>query len=53
MKQRLDEVIIPEDAKKISIIELDELCRYCKKQLEKYTYGLLLIGEAMRLLISR
>jgi len=53
LKQRLDEVVIPEDAKEISIIELDELFSYCQKKLEKSTYGLLLIGTEIRLLISR
>jgi transposase len=31
LRQRLNEVEIPEDAKKIQIIELDELFSYCKK----------------------
>ncbi|WP_339040208.1 hypothetical protein [Candidatus Lariskella endosymbiont of Hedychridium roseum] len=31
LKQRLNDVTIPEDAKQISIIELDELFSYCQK----------------------
>ena len=50
LKARLNEIEIPEDAKKISIIELDELFSYCQKKLTKSTYGLLLIGTEIRLL---
>ncbi len=31
LRQHLNEIEIPEDAKKIEIIELDELFTYCKK----------------------
>ena len=39
LRTRLNEVEIPEDAKKIQIIELDELFSFCKKKLTKSTYG--------------
>jgi transposase-like protein len=50
VKQRLNETEIPEDAKKIEIIELDELFAYCQKKLTKSTYGLLLIEREIKLL---
>lgn len=50
LRQRLNEVEIPDDAKKIQIIELDELFSYCQKKLTKSTYGLLLIGSEVKLL---
>jgi transposase-like protein len=53
LKSKLKEVEIPEDARKISIIELDELFSYCQKKLTKSTYGLLLIGTEIKLLISK
>jgi transposase-like protein len=53
VRQRLNEVEIPEDARKISIIELDELFSYCQKKLTKSTFGLLLIGTEIKLLTLR
>ncbi len=53
IKQRLNLTEVPDDIKKISIIELDELFTYCQKKLTKSTYGLLLIGTEIKLLISR
>ncbi|MGX6960725.1 MAG: hypothetical protein ACIPMY_05925 [Rickettsia endosymbiont of Pentastiridius leporinus] len=50
LRQRLNEVEIPADAKEIEIIELDELFTYCQKKLTKSTYGLLLIGTEIKLL---
>lgn len=50
LRQRLNEVPIPKDAKDIQILELDELFSYCQKKLTKSTYGLLLIGSEVRLL---
>ncbi len=50
LRTHLNEVKIPDDAKKIQIIELDELFSYCKKNLTKSTYGLLLIGAEIKLL---
>lgn len=50
LRTRLNEAEIPEDAKKIEIIELDELFSYCQKKLTKSTYGLLLIEQDLKLL---
>ena len=50
LRARLNEIEIPDDAKKIQIVELDELFSYCKKSLTKSTYGLLLIGHELKLL---
>ena len=50
LRNRLNEVEIPEDARKIEIIELDELFSYCQKKLTGSTYGLLLIGTEIKLL---
>jgi len=50
LRSHLNEVIIPDDAKQIQIIELDELFSYCKKNLTKSMYGLLLIGTEIKLL---
>ncbi len=50
LRSRLNEVEIPEDAKQIQILELDELFTYCQKKLSKSTYGLLLIGSEVKLL---
>ena len=41
------------DEKQIDIIELDELFSYCQKKLTESTYGLLLIGAEVKLLILR
>ncbi len=50
LRQRLNEIEIPEDVKKIEIIELDELFSYCQKKLTKSMYGLLLIESEIKLL---
>ena len=50
LRARLNEAQIPEDAKKIEIIELDELFSYCQKKLTKSTFGLLLIESEVKLL---
>ncbi len=50
LRTRLNEATIPDDVKKIQIIELDELFSYCQKKLTKSTYGLLLIGTEIKLL---
>ena len=52
LRARLNEIEIPKDVKDISILELDELFSYCKKKVKKSTYGLLLIGTEIKLLIS-
>lgn len=53
LRSRLNEVEIPDDARKIQIIELDELFTYCQKKLKESTYGLLLIGSEVKLLTSK
>jgi hypothetical protein len=53
LRSRLNEVKIPDDARKIEIIELDELFSYCQKKLTECTYGLLLIGTEIKLLTLR
>ena len=53
LKQKLNQVEIPEDARKIQIIELDELFSYCQKKLTKSTFGLLLIESEIKLLTLR
>ncbi len=50
LRRKINEIEIPEDAKKIEILEVDELFTYVQKKLIKSTYGLLLIGTEMRLL---
>lgn len=50
LKKKLAEIEIPEDAKEIQILELDEMFTYCQKKLTKSTYGLLWIGTQIRLL---
>ena len=53
VRRRLLSTEIPEDAKDIEIIEVDELFSYCQKKLTKSTYGLLLIGTEIKLLTLR
>ena len=53
LRARLNEIQIPEEAKKIQILEVDELFTYCQKKLTKSTFGLLLIESEMRLLILK
>ena len=50
LRQKLNETIIPEDVRDIQILELDELFSYCKKNVTRSTYGLLLIGSGVKLL---
>lgn len=50
LRQKLNQTEIPDDAKKIQIIELDELFSYCQKKLTKSTFGLLLIESEIKLL---
>lgn len=50
LRSKLNETPIPNDAKDIQILELDELFSYCQKKLTKSTYGLLLIGSEVKLL---
>lgn len=53
LRQKLNEISIPENLKDIEIIELDELFSYCQKKLKRSTYGLLLIDNDLKLLISK
>ena len=39
LRQRLNEVVIPENARDVQILELDELFSYCKKNLTKSTFS--------------
>jgi len=50
IRQKLNEVNIPEDTKEIQILELDEMFSYCQKKLKKSTFGLLLIESEIKLL---
>ena len=50
LRKELQEANIPDDAKNIDILELDELFTYCQKNFAKSTYGLLLIGTEIKLL---
>jgi transposase-like protein len=53
VRKKLLSVKIPENAKDIEIIEVDELFTYCQKKLTGSTYGLLLIGTEIKLLTLR
>jgi transposase-like protein len=53
LRARLNEVEIPQNARNIEILEIDEMFTYCQKKLTKSTSGLLLIGDEMRLLILK
>ena len=50
LRQNLNNIPIPEDAKEIEILEVDEMFSYCKKKRPKSTFGLLLIGTEIKLL---
>ena len=53
IKKKIQEVSIPDDARNIQILELDELFTYCKKKLKEPTFGLLLIETEIVLLTLR
>lgn len=53
LRQQLRLVEVPDDAKDIEILELDELFTYCQKKLDESMSGLLLIGTEIKLLTSR
>lgn len=53
LREKLNHAIIPDEAHDIQILELDELFSYCKKNLTRSTYGLLLIESEVRLLILK
>ena len=50
VREKLRSAAIEENAKNISILEVDELFSYCKKNSAKSTFGLLLIGTEIKLL---
>lgn len=50
VREKLRSATIDENAKNISILEVDELFSYCKKNSAKSTFGLLLIGTEIKLL---
>lgn len=51
IREKLSATKIPDDAKEISILELDELFTYCKKKPRKPMFGLLWTETGIRLLI--
>ena len=53
LKEKLTSIQVPAEAKDIEILELDELFTYCQKKLPECTFGLLLIGTEIKLLISK
>ena len=53
LKEKIKNVKISENARKIQILEIDELFSYCQKKLTKSTFGLLLIESEIRLLTSK
>lgn len=53
LQEKLQNQKVSEDIRNIEILELDELFTYCQKKLQKSTFGLLLIGTEMKLLISK
>jgi transposase-like protein len=50
VKEKLRSAEVAEDGRNISILEVDELFSYCKKNSTRFTYGLLLIGTEIKLL---
>ena len=50
VREKLRTVYIDDKARNISILEIDELYSYCKKNSAKSTFGLLLIGTEIKLL---
>ena len=53
LREKIESTKVPEKAKDVEILEVDELFSYCQKKLPECTYGLLLIGTEMKLLISK
>jgi len=53
LQDKLQNQRVSEDIRNIEILEIDELFTYVQKKLPKSTYGLLLIGTEMKLLISK
>ena len=53
INEKLAATKIPEDAKKIEILEIDELFTYYQKKVKEPMYGLLWTGTGIKLLILR
>lgn len=53
LSEKLKNQHVPSELRDIEILEVDELFTYCQKKLPKSTFGLLLIGTEMKLLISK
>ena len=53
LKQKLCTTKVPDDCKKIEILEVDELFTYHQKKAKKPIYGLLWTETGIKLLISR
>ena len=53
LQEKLQNQKVNEDIRNIEILEIDELFTYVKKKLPESTYGLLLIGTEMKLLILK
>ena len=53
LSEKLNNQHVPNQLREIEILEVDELFTYCQKKLPKSTFGLLLIGTEMKLLISK
>ena len=53
VRDALNAAQVPESIEDVQLVELDELFSYVKKKLTKSTFGLLLIGNDLRLLTSR
>ena len=53
LQEKLQNQKVNEDIRNIEILEIDELFTYVQKKLPESTYGLLLIGTEMKLLILK
>jgi hypothetical protein len=53
LQEKLHNQTVNEDIRNIEILEIDELFTYVQKKLPESTYGLLLIGTEMKLLILK
>ena len=53
LQEKLHNQTVNEDIRNIEILEIDELFTYVQKKLPESTYGLLLIGAEMKLLILK
>jgi hypothetical protein len=53
LKAELAAVDVPNEVKKIEILEVEELFSYVQKKVEKFTFGLLPVETGIKLLVSR